>query len=510
MKTVSAQKDWLRRISSNPSVRQLREVFSGLGSHPVWWEVPAERSRPLEFAEVRRQCAFLRRLGNSPDYRALFLSALERARRTRSAVQFACPPGRHTICLPVSADSQVRGFLGVSNLERPAPDAQLKLAQATLDSALREEERLDELKTLSETIQPRCVALSTIHTIHRLISSTLNLEELLPRVARLCCQVLRSQECVIWLMDREKQVLNPRAAVELVKGKRARACRVGEGLAGRTAETLRMRMSPRRMVVPLVEEECLGVLQVRRFAPAKPFAVLDQEILTTLAEQAVVAIRNAQMYETQERVTWGTIRSLSAILDGMDTYSPGRATRTKVLAEAALAIADEMKVPVPQQRSLHYAALLHDAGRLGIPEEILHKPTKLNPAEFAKVKEHTVKGARLLEPLEILEPAIPIILYHHERYDGTGYPKGLKREAIPLGARILGVANAFEAMVCERPYRKAMSVAEAAKEISSHQGTQFDPKVVEAFLEAVRKKRMDSILASAGRQGNGAAGGKGG
>ncbi|MBI3323576.1 MAG: HD domain-containing protein, partial [Candidatus Omnitrophica bacterium] len=304
-----------------------------------------------------------------------------------------------------------------------------------------------------------------------------------------------------------KQILTPRAVVQLKKRRRAsaRPYKVGEGIAGQIAATLRIRMTSRRMVVPLVEEDCLGVLLVQRFSPAKPFAVLDQEILTTLAEQAVVAIRNAQMYETQERVTWGTIRSLSAILDGMDTYSPGRATRTKVLADVGLAIADEMRVPLAQQRALHYAALLHDAGRLGIPEEILRKPAKLDPVELAKVKEHTVKGARLLEPLEILEPAIPIILYHHERYDGTGYPKGLKKEAIPLGARILAVANAFEAMVCERPYRKAMSIAEAGREIHSHSGTQFDPKVVEAFLEVVRKGKLEAIVGPAGRQGNEAA-----
>ena len=441
-------------------------------------------------------------------FQTRFASALERARRTGEPVQFACPVDRYTLCFPIGTRGQIRGFLGVCNLERAASDSHLKLAQATLASALRERQRAEELKMLSETIQPRCVALSTIHTIHRLISSTLNLEELLPRVARLCCQVLRAQECVIWLMDREKQLLHPRAVVELQKGKKRKvfSCRVGEGLAGQTAETLRIRMAPRMMVVPLVEEDCLGVLRVRRFVPAKPFGVLDQEILTTLAEQAVVAIRNAQMYETQERVTWGTIRSLSAILDGMDTYAPGRATRTKVLAEVALAIADEMKIPMAQQRSLHYAALLHDAGRLGIPEEILRKPTTLDPAELAKVREHTVKGARLLEPLEILEPAIPIILYHHERYDGTGYPKGLKKEAIPLGARILAVANALEAMVCERPYRKAMSISDAAQEIRSHQGTQFDPKVVEAFLEVVRKKKLEEIVASAGHPGNGAGG----
>ena len=503
--TPAAQKDRLQKISENPSVRKLREILSEYGSHPVWWEVHGDRPRRLDAAVTCKKCGHPRSGKSRVACQNRFIGALERARRSGGPVQFTGPVDRPAVCFPVGSGEHMLGYVGLCHLDRSVPESQLRMAQAALEAALREVDRADELKTLSDTIQPRCVALSTIHTIHRLISSTLNLEELLPRVARLCCQVLRAQECAIWLLDREKQVLTPRAVVELQKGKKwpVKACKVGEGIAGQAAETLRIRMTDRMMVVPLVEEECLGVVLVRRLAPAKPFAVLDQEILTTLSEQAVVAIRNAQMYETQERVTWGTIRSLSAILDGMDTYSPGRATRTKVLADVALAIADEMRIPVTLQRSIHYAALLHDAGRLGIPEEILRKPTKLAPEEFAKVKEHTVKGARLLEPLEIMEPAIPIILYHHERWDGTGYPKGLKKEAIPLGARILAVANAFEAMVCERPYRKRMTIADAAQEIVSHQETQFDPKVVQAFLQVVKGGKLEGILALESRQGNG-------
>ena len=236
------------------------------------------------------------------------------------------------------------------------------------------------------------------------------------------------------------------------------------------------------------------MLLVRREKGKPPFSPLDQEILTTLAEQAVVAIRNAQMYETQERVTWGTIKSLSDILNGMEPYSSHRPSRHRILAEVALAIAQQMKLPVSSQRPLQYAALLHDAGRLGIPQGILRKPAKLEPAEFDQVKEHTIKGARLLQPFEILEPALPIILYHHERYDGTGYPKGLKKDAIPLGARILAVANAFEAMVCERPYREAFSVDRAAREIASHSGTQFDPSVVEAFSSLARSGKLQELV----------------
>ena len=488
---------WFERLTQNPTIRQVRSLLVSGVPAAIAWQIPEPRPKGLDYAAPCRTCRFVRSRRNRAECQSRFLKGLEEAARSGEPVQFVCPIQRYAICLPVKRGGRVAGHLAFCHSEQAFPRNALELAAAAIGSAVLEVERSEELKNLSESIQPRCVALSTVHTIHRLISSTLNLAELMPRVARLCCQVLRAQDCAIWLLDREKQILQPRAAVQVQKGRGKvsviRPCRLGAGVPGRVALTCKARLKERVMVVPLVEEECIGVIQVRQNASGRPFGTLDHEILTTLAEQAVVAIRNAQMYETQERVTWGTIRSLSAILDGMDTTSPGAVSSTKRMADVALAIAEEMRLPVPLQKSLQYAALLHDAGRLGIPQEILHKPSKLEPAEFDKVKQHTVRGASLLEPLEILEPAVPIILYHHERYDGTGYPKGLKREAIPLGARILAVANAFEAMVSDRPYRRAMTMESASREIASHSGTQFDPKVVEAFMHLVRSGGLGGL-----------------
>ncbi len=488
-KMLRGRSGWVEKIAQTPAAHRIQDALARQAEGAAWWQMEGVKPKPQQWKALFRQ----------KSYQPLFLKVLRKSRRTGKPVQFDCPTGRQAVCFPIQRGGQVQGYLGFCAAGRPVPAPTVELAAAALDAVAREAEKSEEIRTLSETIQPRCVALSTIHTIHRLISSTLNLEELLPRVARLCCQVLRADACVIWLIDKEKpQLLFPRAVVNVKKGRSepARPSRMGSGLVGRVASTCKAHLTGQRMVVPLVEEECIGVIGVRRMDPGRPFSLLDQEILTTLAEQAVVAIRNAQMYETQERVTWGTIRSLSAILDGMDSYSPSTVSGRKIMADVALEIAQEMEIPAAQRKSIQYAALLHDAGRVGIPAEILRKPTKLEPAEFDKVKLHTVRGATLLEPLEILEPAVPIILYHHERFDGTGYPKGLKKEAIPLGARILAVANAFEAMVCERPYRKAMPVHEAAKEIASHSGTQFDPKVVEAFLSVVRSGKLDKLFAA--------------
>lgn len=480
---------------------RLREILTSRVARPIWWEIAGGHPRALDYGVACRTCDFVRSPGTKRSIcQRTFLSALNRARERGRPVQLVCPIRRYAVVLPiVQEEGRCEGYLALCHSEQAFSERNLALAQMGVEAVLRRRRADDELRQLSQTLQPRCVALSTIHTVHRLISSTLQLDDLLPRLARLCCQVVRAQGCVLWLLDRQKQELIPRASVDLTRRKfrPARAYAVGKGAVGRVASTWKAQLTPRTMVVPLVEEECIGILAVRRGARARPFGTLDQEILTTLAEQAVVAIRNAQMYEAQERVTWGTIRSLSAILGGMDTYQAGGTTDPQLLAGTAVAIGRRLGLPTGQLNCLQYAALLHDAGRVGIPSNILGKPTKLEPAEFAKIKEHPVKGASILEPLSVLEPAIPIILHHHERYDGTGYPKGLKKEQIPLGARILAVANAFEAMVTDRPYRKAVAVRSAAREIARHAGTQFDPKVVRAFLRVVRARELDPLLAAA-------------
>ncbi len=478
-------------------LKRLRGILTeGVASLPIWWEIPHASPKSLAYGEACRRCRFVRASSrNRKICQDRFLLGLETARREGTFHQFLCPIQRYAVCLPMVSQGQTLGFVAMCHSTTAIPQQTLRLAHLSLETAVQEAERNEELRNLSEAIQPRCIALSTIHTIHRLISSTLNLKELLPRVARLTCQVLRARYCEIWLVDPDKKQLVAGAAVDSLRVRNlpGRPLAMGQGRVGKVVSTCEARWSNHEMVVPLLEEEAIGVIRVRRKLKG-PFSLLDHEILMTLAEQAVVAIRNAQMYERQERVTWGTIKSLSAILDGMDTHAPHGVSNPEVLAQIAMAIGRKLGLLEDELRPLQYAAWLHDAGRVGIPEEILRKRQKLTPEELAQVREHPIKGAQLFESMEILEPAIPIILHHHERYDGTGYPKGLKKGAIPLGARILAVANAFDAMVSGRPYRKAMSVAEASEEIASHARTQFDPQVVEAFLSVVRLGKMAQIL----------------
>ena len=148
---------------------------------------------------------------------------------------------------------------------------------------------------------------------------------------------------------------------------------------------------------------------------------------------------------------------------------------------------------------LQYASMLRDAWSIDVPFEVLSKTSRLTPEEFKVIRDIPAKSVELIKPVEFLKPVLPIILYHREKYDGTGYPSGLKREQIPLGARVMAVVNAFEAMIRARPYKKTLSIDEALDELKRNSGTQFDPKVVQVFCELAKQKKFRKYLSSVKR-----------
>lgn len=241
----------------------------------------------------------------------------------------------------------------------------------------------------------------------------------------------------------------------------------------------------------MISEDVIGIIILRRNKNDPPFEKSNQEILMTIVEQAIIGIKNLQLYEEQQRIVLGSIKSLVILLD---TRIPQEYTHSPYFSRLVMAIGHQMHLEEKQIESLKYASLLHDAGKINIPLEILTKTTKLTPGEYKIIRRHPERGAQILRPLQILRPVIPIISYHHEKYDGTGYPSRLKKGQIPQGARIMAVADAFEAMVYGRPYRERMDINSAVKEIKKKSGTQFDPKVVEAFLKVVKKINTKKYL----------------
>jgi HD-GYP domain-containing protein (c-di-GMP phosphodiesterase class II) len=243
--------------------------------------------------------------------------------------------------------------------------------------------------------------------------------------------------------------------------------------------------------MPLVSEDIMGMIVVKRCGEKPAFDRSDHQLLVTLAEQAIIGIRNLQLYEEQQKIVLGSIKSLVTLLD---IRVPQEYTHSPYFSKLVVAIGQQMHLDPKQIESLKYASLLHDAGKIDIPLQILTKTTKLTPHEYRIIKKHPVRGAQILRHLQILKPVIPMIMHHHEKFNGTGYPSRLKKEQIPQGARVMAVADAFEAMVYGRPYRERMNIADAIKEIKKKSGKQFDPKVVEAFLKVIKKVRSKNYL----------------
>jgi putative nucleotidyltransferase with HDIG domain len=202
----------------------------------------------------------------------------------------------------------------------------------------------------------------------------------------------------------------------------------------------------------------------------------------------LTARHSFQLYMNMRKVYLDTIQALATTIEAKDPYTHGHSDR---VAKYSLIIAEEMNLTGDFLNMLKYAALLHDIGKIGIPEQILNKPGKLSEYEFNKVKQHPELGASIVEKLDFLSKPATFIKSHHERLNGSGYPQGLCGEDIPLGAAILAVADAFDAMTTDRPYRKAWSVNEAMAEIEKNSGIQFMSEVVQALKNSLEKGRIN-------------------
>jgi putative nucleotidyltransferase with HDIG domain len=185
------------------------------------------------------------------------------------------------------------------------------------------------------------------------------------------------------------------------------------------------------------------------------------------------------MNELIEQVQFQTVVALSDALDAKDRYTAGHSRR---VMEYSLCIARSMKLAESDLQLLKKSALLHDIGKIGIPDVILNKGSELTEEEYAAIKTHPEIGANILKPVEAFKDLVPAVYSHHERFDGKGYPRGIKGEDIPLNARIISVADSYDAMTSYRPYRSAFSRESALAEIGRNKGVQFDPSIADIFI----------------------------
>lgn len=227
----------------------------------------------------------------------------------------------------------------------------------------------------------------------------------------------------------------------------------------------------------------IGVLEVLNRRDGRPFDDENLRLLQAFCASAAVALDNARLYRAVHQGYLETMHALAAAIDAKDPYTRGHSAR---VTSYSLRIARQLDLPTQALDTVMYAAILHDVGKIGISEAILCKPGLLTQPEKEHMDRHPVIGANIVEGVAFLRQAQPCILHHHERYDGSGYPAGLRGEAIPLGARIIAVADAFDAMTTDRPYRAALSLAEALAELQRDAGQGLDPALVAIHIQQVR------------------------
>ncbi|MFH2144818.1 MAG: HD domain-containing phosphohydrolase [Candidatus Omnitrophota bacterium] len=478
------QKELFQKLSEQESwISELHTFSKLLGKDTRWFIFPNTGQNYFD----HKKHAIAKNRDAARLYENIINKILYRVAKTRLPQKFLCADKTWLYLIPIIRGHQIYGYTCVSRLKNEIPPPLLELFNSFTCTVIESTQKELELFKLSETIRPKTIALSTVHTIGRIISSTLEIDELLPRIARLTLQVLRAQHCQIMLLDKQKKTLIPHACVNL-SGKyiKPHPIKPGQGIMGGVVKSGIIVTRLRLMCVPLVSEEnIIGVIFISKIEKEQPFNIFDREILTTLSEQAVIAIKNAQLYDEQEKLTLNTIKALASILSSGAAENFGR---TNLFINLAMSIGMELKLSSDEMRILYYAAILHNISQMGLPEKILKKPTKLTGKDYRIIKEQHLKGAQIIQPIGgRLKSVLPIIIHHHERYDGKGYPSGLKGDAIPLGAKILTVADAFEAMLSIRPYRRKMTLHQAVSEIVKYSGEQFDPVVVDAFVRAIKR-----------------------
>jgi putative nucleotidyltransferase with HDIG domain len=213
---------------------------------------------------------------------------------------------------------------------------------------------------------------------------------------------------------------------------------------------------------------------------------LERSILLVESQQQAEAIEAA--YEELEFAYDHTLAALMSALDARDRETEGHSTR---VSELACLLAAEIGLNANALKAIERGSLLHDIGKIGISDTILHKPSGLTPEEWEKMRLHPDIGARIIEDIPFLQETLPIIRYHQERWDGSGYPVGLSGKDIPLQARIFAVADAFDALTSDRPYRERIPVSEALEYIKEQSGILFDPDVVSAFERMYEKNKLE-------------------
>jgi GAF domain-containing protein len=352
-----------------------------------------------------------------------------------------------------------------------------------------------QLDLANSRLNQRVTELATLNKVGLSLNGSLDLGDVLGEILDSTLKLVPAQATAVALCDPASQQLSIGASIGLPPGA-DRALLAADGPARRayeggvevvldSADTVGALVGTGVQAVvalPLRFNGSLGGVFLVTFATARDVGVDERLLLSTLAQQAATAVHNARLYQEIEQGYLSTIQALVQVTDARERYQPGHAERVRAYA---VATGRRLGLDDRQLATLELAALFHDLGHVGVPEAALGKDGALTAEEWAMVRRHPLLGVAILRRVPRLEAVAPVILQHHERYDGQGYPAGLLGDDTSPLAQVLAVADAYEAMTSARPHRAALSRSEAVAELRKNSGTQFAPRAVEALLAAV-------------------------
>lgn len=386
---------------------------------------------------------------------------------------------------------------------RKSVNLALKQERETLQRNLQEQEQYSHrMELANKKLDHAIFELAVLHETGKMINSTLEINKIISLILEMARQSIHADRARVLLYhkDRKRVMMDlsyskdetrARELIDVDRYATEWVMRRGEGLLLEDVERIPAAESEllaksglgSLLVVPIRrKQEITGVMFLTNMAGGLKFNERDFQFVTTLVNQASIAIENAQLYEELQDHFTDTVRALVTAVEAKDSYTFGHSDR---VTRYAMMIASQLNLPAADQRQLEYLSLLHDIGKIGINEEILRKPERLTDQEWSIVKNHSVLGGSIVKPIKFLSSGEAAIRHHHEWFDGAGYPDGLKGETIPLFSRIIAVADAFDAMTSERPYRKSMDQRSAVLELKRFSGEQFDPRIVIHFLQAL-------------------------
>jgi HD-GYP domain-containing protein (c-di-GMP phosphodiesterase class II) len=405
---------------------------------------------------------------------------------------------------PLIAHGNVIGMLSMDSIEEEYfSEEHIRIVTAYANQAAIAIDNAQLLEKSENQIR-RLTALRDVDTA---IASSMDLRVTLNILMDNAASQLRADAMSILIYNNNLQILETVAALGFQGSLTRRQYRIGEGLAGRIAitrqplhiKTLHQAHEYSRFLwladekfVSYIGYPLIGKGQIKGVLEAyfrSPFAPDNDwlEFMQTMAGQAAIAIDNAELFENLQRSNQELSLAYDTTLEGwgkaLELRDKETQGHTRRVAELTVGLARRMNISDSEITHIHRGVLLHDIGKMGVPDQILHKTGPLDESEWELMRKHPQYAYDLLYPIAYLRPALDIPYCHHEKWDGTGYPRGLKGEEIPLAARIFAIVDVWDALLSDRPYRKTWTKKETIEYILRESGTRFDPKIVKIFLE---------------------------